>query len=517
MKSSTLPFVERAWLRFGLMAAVLLSPILLTLVLVGIHGSYTLTDYIPRSTDEKYYWHQIQTFQEAGFNGGYYTIEERPSPATFSHFYTKGPVFPTLYGLPAQILGWETYTGALFNLAIVTIALGTFLYTTRPDTRQLTALLLALATFWPLLLFVDKMLQEAIMAAMAIFTTAMFADVLAHQDDFPLQRKLIYTAILFGMALIRGGTWSALFIPLYIISSRRKTLIPLAIELVKGTALALASFLTFGQMLLPGSNFGSTLPTSRAGINNLANKIGGNLSNFNQGRDLWIVQRYQVLGLSLFALVEFVRPLWSKRQSLNDLLVDRPRGLWEAVFHLVNLGGILAANIVLYDMFDWRDYRVLAPHLLISLLLLVACKRYRIVALLIVINLVLISGFFGAWDELHIKNYAYQDEDLTATLTNFEDSLDGVLVYDPDAASPWCNTLLLVDVWQVLEVEFVPIPAGIGISYTRDFSKLDKPPRSAYLLFPTDGDWPYQDSPDLDYLTDTPYGPLYRNQQVECP
>src|SRR5262245_18008308 len=106
---------------FLLLIGVLIAPTAATIVFARLfpEPAASLSDYVPLSSDEVLFWHQIDTFRVAGFNGGYYTIDEVPPTASFTHFYTKGPVFPALYGTAARITGWQLDTGVYFNLVVV--------------------------------------------------------------------------------------------------------------------------------------------------------------------------------------------------------------------------------------------------------------------------------------------------------------------------------------------------------------------------------------------------------------
>jgi hypothetical protein len=88
-----------------------LTPVLAAALLVLATPDVTPNRFYPFKVDEMRYWHQIATFRAVGFNGGYYTIDEQPAPASFSHFHTKGPLFPMLYGTIACFVGWYPESG----------------------------------------------------------------------------------------------------------------------------------------------------------------------------------------------------------------------------------------------------------------------------------------------------------------------------------------------------------------------------------------------------------------------
>ena len=64
--------------------------------------------------------------------------------------------------------------------------------------------------------------------------------------------------------------------------------------------------------------------------------------------------------------------------------------------HILNLGLIVLLVVMLYDVGGWRDYRIVAPHLLLSLLLLAACGRTRVVAVAVLAGLLVTPSFLAA-------------------------------------------------------------------------------------------------------------------------
>src|SRR5690606_7117658 len=69
----------------------------------------------------------------------------------------------------------------------------------------------------------------------------------------------------------------------------------------------------------------------------------------------------------------------------------------ETWFHLLNLGPLVAINILFYDIGFWRDYRVLSVHLLLSLLVLIAFERYAFLKVTLAINLLVLPFFVDAY------------------------------------------------------------------------------------------------------------------------
>jgi hypothetical protein len=146
----------------------------------------------------------------------------------------------------------------------------------------------------------------------------------------------------------------------------------------------------------------------------------------------------------------------------------------EALLHGVNLGLPLAFVLVAYDTYFLRDYRVLAPHLLLSLLVLVMQRRRRLLGVVLLAALLCFPSFTRSFRQLHAGHFA----DDPAAMRRFGDNLARFVAYRP-GADPWCNSLLAdVDLAPFLKT----VPAGIGIGVTMNWRDVARPLRSKYLL-----------------------------------
>ena len=76
----------------------------------------------------------------------------------------------------------------------------------------------------------------------------------------------------------------------------------------------------------------------------------------------------------------------------------RPPWRWaERCTHILNLSLIVLLVLMLWRVENSMDYRVVAPHLLLSLLLLAACGRTRVVAVMVLAGLLLTPSFLAAY------------------------------------------------------------------------------------------------------------------------
>ena len=91
-------------------------------VLVHVFFGTPLSAYRPLINDEVAYWHQALTFSHAGFNGGYYTVDEATNPSGLTPFGPHGPGFAVLYGSSGAVFGWHRHTAVIVNLIAIGVA-----------------------------------------------------------------------------------------------------------------------------------------------------------------------------------------------------------------------------------------------------------------------------------------------------------------------------------------------------------------------------------------------------------
>jgi hypothetical protein len=172
----------------------------------------------------------------------------------------------------------------------------------------------------------------------------------------------------------------------------------------------------------------------------------------------------------------------------------------------LNVALVAMATVCFYDVRHDRDFRVLAPHLLLSLLLLISSGAYRTGLGLAAIGLAAAPAFGVAFHEQHRHRFAAVEViDLQPYLT-----------FD-DRKSPWENTLLVYDIG--LE-PILCVPAGFGVSTVvenedrvgneGEAGELLTAPKSRYLFMRAEEaaalDWV-----GLQCLCETQYGNLYLN------
>ncbi len=416
--------------------------------------------------DEVHYWNEIACFARAGFKGGYCVLDERPAPANWTHFGPHGPAFPVIYGVPAHIFGWERASGPLFNAVVLVLGAAVWLVTCRPDVRRLAAASFLWASFWPCVLFMPFTMQESLHFAIAFLLGAVFYRWVRPDQGIP--GAWLPVLAVAAAALVRL-TWALTLLPWACVAVGR--LPPrkmLFVVVASAIALPLLT-LTWREICSPYANYLASLleqaavsPSAAAG--RLWTGICRSCALFVSLRErptLDTLLCYQSAGLMIIAVA---------------FALAHRRGAWRPwLFAAMNVALVVGLVIALYDLKDWRGYRVIAPHLLLSTLLLVAGGAWRTVVLFAAINLAFTPWFLDQFQEFQVRRMMVAAETVRAGRTGFADTI----AYAPDAP-PWENTLL-VPVEQ-LSYRLVEVPRGIGVTYVMVWPDLRMPPKSRYML-----------------------------------
>lgn len=515
--------------RVGLGAGVLATPALGTLLLVHACLGASLRDFVPGAVnDEILYWHQILTFKEVGWGGGYYTAQESIAPARFSHFYLHGPAFPILYGGPARLFGWELHAPPFYNLAVVSLGVGVWLWLVRPTAGRLLAFGAVLASFWPLFFFIPSAMQESVHQALALC----FAGCLAVLIERPRGRGgpllLAGFALLVALAAFLRPTWLLLWVALLGVLALRLRPSALVLAGLAAGVLVLAGLLGAAAISLSAplpridpalpntpTNFGSGVELA-----DLVWRLRENLSLFTgaaSGIAAHPVSRWSLLEVPLLLGVLLVAAAraWRRRHRAGAAGQQRLAALFA---HAVSLGGSFAFAMLLYDAGDLRGVRITSPHLLLSLALLAALCELRLLLPFAVYQGLLLVPFLDLAATYRSKSFDYD----VGKIAGFRSALAPFVAYDARAPSPWCNTLLASGLPRWL----LGTPPGIGISFLLANSyEMRLPPSSQYLvLHARHRDWLeqgvfYGTRPGplhLEPLGGNEFGGLYRNLDAPC-
>lgn len=496
-------------------------------------GSYnaTLLDAVPFWSDELYHWHQSATFSVAGFEGGYYTLDEVTPRWDIFRFYVWGPFSYPIYGSIGALAGFGLASYALINAIAFAFATALFIIITRPNWRQLALLAALLGSFVPLLLYLPSTMQQVLFLAIATILAAGFYQVITES----LQRRhVVFFAIFIACAALLRPTWALLLLPLFALSRQKRgvrQLVEVGVVTVPLVLfLAVIFFFSAGDYPLYRSSFfdggaGGWL----SNVQGLIDYFSFNLSIiFTAGSTVAIAQRLQIYVLLLLLFGSGAFFLWRELQGDSK---HRKR-LWEIAFHLYNLGGLALLSMTLHEIVDGRDYRVMAPHLLLSLLLLIALKRWWLSVVMVVAMLALYVPVLdnNALDQYHEWTQPRYNGIVREQYAGWQPLLDEALSYDPNAENAWCNTLISSFYYVIPYAGdaglIVAVPPGIGLSWAYTWVSEDFPTperfrvpeqfKSRWLMLTDDDASAWQERLNVREMRRVQNGALYENLDADC-
>jgi hypothetical protein len=479
-------------------AALVLAPGLLTALLLHASLGATIFDCCPVANDEIGYWLEINAFRAAGFGGGYFSGNEQMAPARFCHFDSHGPGYPVLYGLMARVLGWQLWSGPVFHLLCMAVATTVWLATCRPDCKRLTTTILLFATFWPCLLLLPSAMQEGLHFALAILLGAIVERWIAT----PRLRvtEIALAAVVIAACAIVRLSWAFLLLPWLVLAVKG---VPL-----RSRAIAAAAAGGLGVALLLLSHW-LNAPYPWSFVSSLARESGE-----SPGKAGAVFTEHAIWNLRNFTLFRVGKPLeMLQRGTLIVVLALVPLMLWRArrsgggdawrrwLFTVLNLAPLVIAAILVYDVGLWRDYRVLAPHLLLSLLVLAGPSTQRWVLGLCGVHLLFLPAFLGQYAATNTERVKWD----RALIASFRRHTNEVLRFEP-GRDPWENTILVSN--KCFAFPLAAVPPGIGVSEVLSWPELGDPPRSRYLLMTEEETGALQRRLHLQPLARTPLGLL---------
>ena len=496
----------------------LIPVIMVTILVFTLYGKHPL-DVTLYWNDEVINWHQVASFREHSFDIGYYTINEQPAPAAFTHFYVHGPWYPIFVGLASKLLGWRIYSGVILNSVLITSALYFFVFVMRLDRRQLLALAGVIASAYVITLYVTINMQETLQQSVSIILAMLFYIALKDQQSLSVKKKVAFVLFLL-LATITRLSWGVLLLPYFLLVNRR-SLRGVVLALVETGILSFVAIYVVYMTTPPGlhSVFDTAENIVLTPIETLSTIMTRTMTNASVYLDvghkkpLDILQTFQalifisMLFVTLFTTI-FFRKLPKKLPQLARSVPVSSLG-----FHLYNLVSIHLASFGLYIIGTWGDYRVIATHLLVTMLIMILARSYRLLPIYVLGNLLFFLLYISTFASFTSQKYLVEHE----RLLSLEQQVVAVMSYNDTVENQWCNTIL-IHVYFYNDV-VTTIPPGIGTTLFFTEESIISP-KSQYL-------WLRDDDPELlarletdlqlDFLLQMPQGKLYRNTKVNCP
>jgi hypothetical protein len=461
---------------------IVAGPVLIASLLLAVLCGGALWDCAPVWHDEMWYFNEMAVFDSAGWQGGYTVSHEWPARAEWVRFGTHGPFVPALYGTLAHATGLHFASIPLFNAGLLLLGSLIWVACCRVGLRQAWAAALVVAIYWPLILYIPTSMQEVLHLAIA-FVLAALSVLLVRSSG---NRWLLLLALVAVAAAAQlRVTWAWVAVPLMWVALRPENKRQWGLLAAGGLTFVAALYVEAIMLVSPYPNF---MKNVLAGVfesplttcwlvfvhtlKNIVRYIAPNHDTVVQIAFRW--QTMMIVGAAIYYLRQ--RHLHGDRHGASESSDQVDVAATAFGFTLLNLGCIGGFVIALYDVHDWRDFRVIAPHMLLTLLVLIACgsldwlRRYAIVGL--------IAGVFAVvqFGKFHQPRVEFEPSQIAP----FAQQTAKVMKYSP-GASAWDNTML-IDMHLMDSQQLMAMPPGIGLSTVNFWEQQAWPPRSKYVL-----------------------------------
>lgn len=437
--------------QLSLSLLLIAAPWILLFITTRLVAHHSVFNSVPCWSDELAYWHEILSFSQKGLDFGYYTINE-VIPKYLS-FGTHGFGTVSIYALFGKIFGWKAYSIVVVNAFFISMAFSILLLLIKITSRTLLLIFVFTLTYTPLILFSPTSMTELLNYSVMITYMALLYSYF-HRE----RKKWLVFLLLFctAMSFIRIIN-VILLLPLLF---KRKDQFRLDSKFLLYFFLWIVSscllFLLNNLVVSPyPDSFLNELFKSRGFIDftsNFASHFVQNtwlLLNPVSENSIQVLQRYFVIIICLVCS-------WNSRiiqSKFKKIEID-----YFIVFLMLFL--FLLTTISAYDVFDWRDYRVLAPVLYGCILYLILNNKVKLAYGSLAFNVIGLLFLFISPKVMESFYKGRYNRPLEMPMLN-------QLEYTVHPKSAFENTIVLNE-FNTNTV--LNIPAGIGITYSDDLS-----------------------------------------------
>jgi hypothetical protein len=438
-------------IQLSLSLLLIASPWIMLYITTIIIAHQSVFNSVPCWSDELAYWHEILSISQKGNNFGYYTLNE--AVPTFFSFGTHGFGAVSVYALFGKLFGWKAYSIVIANVFFVSVAYLILVLLVKISSKNLILILLLTLTFPPLILYIPTSMTELLNFSILIIYSGLLHVFIKKKGKKWLFILISFCTLISFVRII----YIILFLP--VLFKREKEF--------KFDFKFLVSFsllIVFSAVLFSLNNlFVSPYPDSflnelfqSKGLHDFVDTFvthfienSWNLINPVSENIIQVLQRYFLMVVLLICLVKSTIIQSKFRKIELDYFI---------VFFILFL--FLLINIGAYDVFDWRDYRVLAPVLFGCVLYLILNNKRTVIYCAITFNIIGILFLFLSPQIVESFNKGRYTKPV-------ENPLLSHIAYTEHPVSRFENTIILQ---QFNTNSILNIPAGIGISYSEILS-----------------------------------------------
>ncbi|MBR3873368.1 MAG: hypothetical protein IKJ26_04265 [Clostridia bacterium] len=433
---------------------LILSPFLLLMILSACLGQNTL-EARPVWLDELCYWRSLYSWDAMGFDTGFNGMFEET--AAIGTLGNSGLGHILIYGWFVKLFGLSHNTIMLGNAVWISLAAAVFCLVRRPKRFVALGLSALIMGYAPIILYsVTSMTELFNYALMLLYLTFL---LLYQEKRSPWALLLCCLTVVFGC--IYRPMYAVLFIPVVMFFSRYRFGWRMVLSALAAAALsALCWYL--GQLAAAPNAQGFPYHLIRAESFDMAwhmllSHTKANLLDYFHATVSPMQNAFRWMYMALTVLCLLASFLALERRGLKPVRVNvgfRPP--FFSCFLL--LVAAFALTMMLYEAYDWRDYRMLAPYLWLVIAFFIARHRFTLpvcsYAACLVVLCLLISSPEGAFDD----SERFSEPTVPESLPEIVETI----AYDPDAEDPFINTIR-TDIYSYALME--DIDPGMGLQH----------------------------------------------------
>lgn len=388
---------------------VLVASPAIMLALLSLASGNDCFSGLPLWSDEVDYWREMHSWVNAPDHAfGYYGFLGHP--ASVGEWGCHGIAPLLLYGIPGLLFGWHPSSIVLINMVWCMAAFAIFIALVRPDAKRSALIIVLWLLYPPLFSYAPTSMIEMPQYAGVIIFTGILMRFIQHRSKAVLAALFIWVFFFAGLRVSN----IVFFIPAVLFAADLKFGKKMIAAALVALFLSGVAWVFFGAFNAgyPGGFMASMAeePSFAGKMAMIASNAYGNLRNwfaFDEG----IKQASQRYAYDLATLLSLV----------GAIAFGRRRGKGESVAASSTMARICVASflvlfaaffivISVYDAFDWRDYRTLAPILWSQFLLFAAAGKKREGAIVLALTLVLfVAAMRTIFDTAAFEEERYQD------------------------------------------------------------------------------------------------------------
>lgn len=443
----------------------------------------------PVWSDEMVYWREVYNFIHTGISGGY-TGADDMAPR-LANFGTHSFMNTVVYAAFALLFGWRDNSIMIYNLLFLVICLAVFVWLLKPKAERMLLLAACVVFYLPIYYYLPTSMTEILNYGGILLYTAALLRYYRERREGWFFAALAATVFLTFYKLPNA----VFFIPLVLAVFDKK--------FTKKFWLHAAGCVAgCGIIYKVNTDFTSPYPwffsevfeqeTIGAMATKVGRRFGENLTNFfslQYGTQMERLQRYFYVGMMilLLAMVYGCFRQWRKARvgkeekwsnaDAENADVENTDNLQLAISYFLMLLASFVLINAFYEVWDWRDYRMMAPVAWSALILLALRLPLRNMA----IPLLAVISLFGR--ELISPNEVFISWERTVPIETPE--ISEWITYDEQAENRFDNTIAIE--YADLSI-YCRLASGIGV---QNIFTPEAITRSKYILVQdTDYDFP---------------------------